>query len=169
MRWQEFERFNGGSPSFRKNGSARTPRRQNTSRRVCARWNIIAEFQASFRACYHHDRWIERESLSLSLPLQWPLPQPVLDEVTNRIYTEVECSFHDRQDDTEFRDFTFRLIILLAIVLFDVSSRRGAARLFRLALNAELLSQQLLRWPSFFCTRIQPLTFSRPTSALAAL
>lgn len=69
MRWQEFERFNGGSPSFRKNGSARTPRRQNTSRRVCARWNIIAEFQASFRACYHHDRWIERESLSLSLSL----------------------------------------------------------------------------------------------------
>ena len=35
---EEFERFNGGSPSFRKNGSARTPRRQNTSRRVCARW-----------------------------------------------------------------------------------------------------------------------------------
>ena len=28
--------------------------------------NIIAEFQASFRACYHHDRWI---SLSLSLSL----------------------------------------------------------------------------------------------------
>lgn len=54
--------------------------------------NIIAEFQASFRACYQHDRWI---SPSLSFSLMTLAATLVADQVTNRIY-RVECSFHDR-------------------------------------------------------------------------
>lgn len=54
--------------------------------------NIIAEFQASFRACYQHDQWI---SPSLSFSLMTLAATLVVDQVTNRIY-RVECSFHDR-------------------------------------------------------------------------
>lgn len=59
--------------------------------------NIIAEFQASFRACYQHDRWI---SPSLSFSLMTLAATLVVDQVTNRIY-RVECSFHDRQKTTQ--------------------------------------------------------------------
>ena len=87
--------------------------------------NIIAEFQASFRACYHHDRWI---SLSLSLSLSFflsndPCRNPCPWTQSRIVYTESNVhSTIGRRGHRVFRDFTFRLI-LLAIVLFDVSSR----------------------------------------------
>ena len=122
---EEFERFNGGSPSFRKNGSARTPRRQNTSRRVCARWKHYRGIPGVVSSLLS-PRSVDI-SLSLSLSLSFSLMTLAATLVRGRSHESYIPSrmFIPRsvEEDTEsFRDFTFRLI-LLAIVLFDVSSR----------------------------------------------